>query len=155
MKHVISTAFCYIYPEHNWHKPLNPILGETYQCYLSDGSFTYLEQISHHPPISYLHIEGPNSMYRFYGYSTFAVKARLNHVSLEVGGHKIASFPDGTEIKFNNTQDHFQNTMLGTCHHMLVGDFVFTDEKNGLRGTVNIGDVPRRPRDYLAGKIEQ
>jgi len=38
---------------------------------------------------------------------------------------------------------------------MLVGDFVFTDEKNGLRGTVNIGDVPRRPRDYLAGKIER
>lgn len=32
-------------------KPFNPILGETFQCYLG-GIPIYYEQISHHPPIS-------------------------------------------------------------------------------------------------------
>ena len=35
-------------------KPFNPILGETYQCWI-DGCPVYYEQIAHHPPIaSYL-----------------------------------------------------------------------------------------------------
>jgi len=32
MKHVITASFAYIYPSHTWDKPLNPILGETYQA---------------------------------------------------------------------------------------------------------------------------
>jgi hypothetical protein len=32
-------------------KPFNPILGETYQCFIA-GCPVYAEQISHHPPIS-------------------------------------------------------------------------------------------------------
>lgn len=31
-----------------WAKPFNPILGETWQAGLSDGSRIFLEQISHH-----------------------------------------------------------------------------------------------------------
>lgn len=88
MKQTIVGAFAYIYPAHTWRKPLNPILGETYQSYTTDGGFVFMEQICHHPPISYINFEGPNTMFRFHGYSTFAVKARLNHVSLEVGGIK-------------------------------------------------------------------
>lgn len=33
------------------NKPFNPILGETYQGFI-DGCPIFLEQISHHPPIS-------------------------------------------------------------------------------------------------------
>lgn len=36
-------------------KPFNPIIGETYQALLG-GTHVDLEQISHHPPISYLHV---------------------------------------------------------------------------------------------------
>ena len=32
-------------------KPFNPILGETFQCFLKGIPLCY-EQISHHPPIS-------------------------------------------------------------------------------------------------------
>lgn len=32
--------------------PLNPILGETVQSKLDEGTIFYAEQISHHPPIS-------------------------------------------------------------------------------------------------------
>lgn len=43
----------------SWRKPFNPILGETFQAVLSDGSKVFLEQISHHPPISAFQLDGP------------------------------------------------------------------------------------------------
>lgn len=92
MKQTIIACFGYIYPAHDFLKPLNPILGETYQSYLTDGGFIYMEQVCHHPPISYINFDGPDRMFKFYGYATFAVKARLNHVSLEVGGLKTVEF---------------------------------------------------------------
>jgi hypothetical protein len=45
-------------------KPFNPILGETYQS-LVNGTLFYGEQISHHPPISYILIKGRG--YSLYG----------------------------------------------------------------------------------------
>lgn len=42
-----------------WKKPFNPILGETWQADMCDGSTMYMEQISHHPPVSAFHLEGP------------------------------------------------------------------------------------------------
>ena len=44
----------------SWRKPFNPVLGETWQGCLSDGSKVFLEQISHHPPISAFQLDGPS-----------------------------------------------------------------------------------------------
>ena len=44
-------------------KPLNPVLGETFQVTGQDGAKIYLEQTSHHPPRSHCLIEGPNGNY--------------------------------------------------------------------------------------------
>ena len=43
-------------------KPFNPLLGETYELKNEgDAPFHYIaEQVSHHPPISALHIRGQN-----------------------------------------------------------------------------------------------
>jgi hypothetical protein len=38
-------------------KPFNPILGETFQCWIN-GCPAYSEQISHHPPIAALMLKG-------------------------------------------------------------------------------------------------
>ena len=37
----------------------NPIIGETLQGSYSDGTKVYCEQISHHPPITYFLVVGP------------------------------------------------------------------------------------------------
>jgi hypothetical protein len=50
-----------------WAKPFNPILGETWEAALPDGSRIYLEQISHHPPISAFQLQGPDGLYSFAG----------------------------------------------------------------------------------------
>jgi hypothetical protein len=117
MKHVITSTIAFLYPCHSWGKPLNPILGETYQAYLPDGSLVSVEQVSHHPPVSYIIVDGPNGLYRFSGYSDIAIKAWMNSITLEVTGKKVVSFKDGTEIVYNNNQDKFGNTLFGKCHH--------------------------------------
>ena len=63
MKHIITANFSYIYPCHCWEKPLNPILGETYQADLADGTKICLEQVCHKPPVSYITIDGPESLF--------------------------------------------------------------------------------------------
>jgi hypothetical protein len=43
MKLVISASLAWIYPTHTFDKPLNPVLGETYQGELLDGTKIYCE----------------------------------------------------------------------------------------------------------------
>lgn len=43
MKLVVTTTISFLQPCHVWDKPLNPILGETLQGSLADGSNVFLE----------------------------------------------------------------------------------------------------------------
>jgi hypothetical protein len=61
-----------------------------------------MEQVSHRPPISYILYEGPDSIYRFSGYSSFSAKAWLNSIKLKVVGQKTITFKDGGKITYNN-----------------------------------------------------
>jgi hypothetical protein len=88
MKLVMSASISFLEPCHTWAKPLNPVLGETYQAFLADGSELSVEQVTHHPPCSYLLLDGPENSYRYYGFSTFSVRAHINSISLEVAGKK-------------------------------------------------------------------
>ena len=45
----------------SWRKPFNPILGETWEAGLPDGTQIFIEQISHHPPISAFQMNGPGA----------------------------------------------------------------------------------------------
>ncbi len=52
MKLVVAFAISGLCRQVSFHKPFNPILGETYQSTFANGVEVYCEQISHHPPIS-------------------------------------------------------------------------------------------------------
>ncbi len=52
MKYVVTFAISGLCRQVSFHKPFNPILGETYQSKFPNGVEVYCEQISHHPPIS-------------------------------------------------------------------------------------------------------
>lgn len=54
MKNLITSSISFCYSAHTFEKPLNPILGETYQARMEDGTEVLLEQICHHPPISFM-----------------------------------------------------------------------------------------------------
>lgn len=69
-------------------KPLNPILGETLQATLIDGTQIYAEQISHHPPISYFLIVGPKDSYKFSGLYDFDISPGLNSLTMKNKGKR-------------------------------------------------------------------
>ena len=59
-------------------KPFNPILGETFECMLGGIPF-YMEQISHHPPISAVYAK--TDTFRFYGGYHLHAELGLNSVN--------------------------------------------------------------------------
>ena len=92
MKHLMTFSISYCYSAHTFEKPLNPILGETYQARMEDGTEVLLEQVCHHPPVSFMLLEGPNNLYRFSSYSSFSPKAHFNSIDLNVKGNKEVVF---------------------------------------------------------------
>lgn len=92
MKLVMTCSLSFLYTCHRFDKPLNPVLGETYQGEHDDGTKIYMEQVTHHPPVSYMYQEGPNKLYKWWGYSSFSPKAHMNSIDLVVKGGKWVEF---------------------------------------------------------------
>lgn len=158
MKYVIVTALSFIHPAHIWEKPLNPILGETLQGLYQDGSRVYMEQVTHHPPVSYFSLDGPTidgvRAYRWNGYAILSATLGMNSATMKQEGYKAVEFADGTYIKYSPLTDVFQNTLMGTLIHYATGTLVFRDEKNDITGTVVIGGFGKKyPKDYFNGEI--
>ena len=63
MKFVMIGSIAALHPTHHFDKPLNPVLGETFQAKLIDGTEVFLEQTCHHPPISSILVDGPENIY--------------------------------------------------------------------------------------------
>jgi hypothetical protein len=52
-------------------------LGETLQAEYNDGSKVYVEQTSHHPPVSSFLLYGPNENYVYSGYYLYEVIIKI------------------------------------------------------------------------------
>ena len=96
---VICADVCSFIYNKGFEKPLNPILGETFQARGQDGSRIYLEQISHHPPISYMSVEHEN--YQLTGSMEWVIRAGLQSAEVEYIGSRDVTFKDGGCIKLN------------------------------------------------------
>eukprot|EP00824_Muranothrix_gubernata_P007439 TRINITY_DN194_c0_g1_i1.p1 TRINITY_DN194_c0_g1~~TRINITY_DN194_c0_g1_i1.p1 ORF type:complete len:451 (+),score=63.67 TRINITY_DN194_c0_g1_i1:2-1354(+) len=79
-------------------KPLNPMLGETCQATLENGTKIYIEQISHHPPMTSFICYGPKESFKFYGRVNPTINFHGNN--LDACGNNIATlvFKDGHKI---------------------------------------------------------
>jgi hypothetical protein len=88
-------SIAFFYPSKICEKPLNPILGETYQAFGQDGSSVFMEQTSHHPPTTHIYVDGPNKSYTFHGWSTYEVTPYPNSIVLTAPGWKEVRFKDG------------------------------------------------------------
>lgn len=78
-------------------KPFNPILGETFELKMDDGSTYLAEQVSHHPPIGAGHVKTKNFTYDI----TSAVTTKFM-------GNWVDVFPVGrTRITLHKTGEVF------------------------------------------------
>ena len=88
---IISSAYymnLFLKPVITFTIQLNPVIGQTLQASYPDGTQIYCEQISHHPPISYFLVIGPEDSYRYIEYYAFEANAGLNTMTLTNKGRR-------------------------------------------------------------------
>lgn len=87
----------------------------------------YVEQISHHPPITYFYVIGPNKSYKFYGNYNYESHAGLNSLSLLNLGNRNIHFSDGQKIIYNFASEEYSGSFLGTMKIESKGKMSFVD----------------------------
>uniref|UniRef100_A0AAX7VBN2 Oxysterol-binding protein n=1 Tax=Astatotilapia calliptera TaxID=8154 RepID=A0AAX7VBN2_ASTCA len=92
----------------NRYKPVNPILGETYECIREDRGFRLIsEQVCHHPPISACHADSEN----FSFWQDQRWKNKFWGKSLEI-------LPTGmVNVTLPRYADHYEWNKVATCIH--------------------------------------
>ncbi|KUF96052.1 Dynein beta chain [Phytophthora nicotianae] len=105
-KYVISFAVAGLHHSIGQLKPFNPILGETYQSTLNDGTDVSCEHTSHHPPISNFQFTGEK--YSIAGFVLWhaSMSVKSNAMLNTNKGPVRVTFPDaeglpGTTIEYN------------------------------------------------------
>jgi hypothetical protein len=99
MKYLITSSISSLHCSNFLLKPLNPILGETYQAAYSDGSKIYMEQTAHHPPVSSFLMCGPNKNWEFSGFCNYKSGAGFNSCWVQNTGKRVMKI-NGMEIDF-------------------------------------------------------
>ena len=106
----------------------------------------YCEQTSHHPPVSYFLVYGPNKCYRYFGYYLVEAKAGLNSITILNKGKRKIEFLQGEKqsIEFDFPNEYYSGTFLGTLKQESIGKMVFEDKQNQIRCEINLGNVKKR-----------
>lgn len=125
-----------------WSKPFNPILGETWQASLSDGTCVYMEQISHHPPVSAFQIIGPRHCFYFHGHAQPSVTYKTNAITSYAHGERQLEFLDGTVIDVTFPEYNIKSLVSSSPTKAdLSGKVVFVDTTHGLKAELHFGKI--------------
>lgn len=95
-------------------KPFNPLLGETYECDRSDdlGWKSISEQVSHHPPMLAMHVEGK----KWKCWSEFSISSKFRGKYLQVNPVDIS------HLEFESSGHHLTfRKVTTTVHNIIVG----------------------------------
>lgn len=119
-------------------KPFNPLLGETYQGSLGPRTSVFLEQISHHPPVSAFLLSHP----QFKVYGSWALNAKLTANKLKTlnEGFATVEFLDGVKVKCHLPVPQINGTVMGQRTLQFVHSFVAFEEQSCTKGAVTFSD---------------
>jgi len=131
-KNIICFVVSGIHLTPAYRKPFNPILGETYEAKLSDGSEIFCEQTTHHPPGSNWQMVGPSNLWHFYGRGLVSASARGNTLKASQYGLNCVEFADGTKITWTLPTLVIGGALFGDRTQHYEGTLQFRDEKNKL-----------------------
>lgn len=129
-----------------WAKPFNPILGETWQASLPDGTAIFLEQVSHHPPVSAFQMFGAHGRYYFHGVSQPSVTYKANAIKTHGKGYRCVEFADGGVIDISFPAYYIKGLLYADAPRAEIsGVAEFHDKKNDLLGVITFGRVEGAP----------
>ena len=135
-KNVMAFALSSLYITVKQQKPFNPILGETYQAYYSEGTRIYCEHTSHHPPIANFMVADPNELYQIWGYYEFKAKLKQNTLMMRNEGPNNIKFKDGQFISYEFPQSSLGGMLWGDRTLNIDGSMTFEDKGNGIKAVI-------------------
>eukprot|EP00197_Chlamydomonas_leiostraca_P011325 CAMPEP_0202866844 /NCGR_PEP_ID=MMETSP1391-20130828/8390_1 /ASSEMBLY_ACC=CAM_ASM_000867 /TAXON_ID=1034604 /ORGANISM="Chlamydomonas leiostraca, Strain SAG 11-49" /LENGTH=389 /DNA_ID=CAMNT_0049546831 /DNA_START=100 /DNA_END=1269 /DNA_ORIENTATION=+ len=144
MKYVVAFACSGLCRQVSFHKPFNPILGETYQSKFSNGVEVYCEQISHHPPISSWQMMDPSGKFMFFGNGNWTAGIKGNHVKGRQTGINCVQFADGSTINYELPGIIVTGVLWGQRSIRYGGEMKFVDDKNGITCDVEVDPQPHQ-----------
>lgn len=117
-------------------KPFNPLLGETYQGVLPDGTTIDCEHISHHPPITSMYVNSKH--WKAYGSWTYNgdLKSTGNTFSAYNEGWITIEFEDGHKIQFFLPSLNLKGMMVGSRRCQYWACLCVKDVANKLKGVI-------------------
>jgi hypothetical protein len=149
-QYVIAFAVAGLHLTVRQWKPSNPILGiallrsqpitlirhfhpgETYQAVYADGTKLYLEQTSHHPPISHFQMFGPGSSFKLFGYARMSASLSGNAIKGTQRGANVVQFADGSRISYSTPEFWLRGILWGERIAEYFGEMEFRDHTNHL-----------------------
>ncbi|KAG2496088.1 hypothetical protein HYH03_005691 [Edaphochlamys debaryana] len=144
MRWTVAFAVSGLCRQVSFHKPFNPILGETYQAVYPNGIRVFCEQISHHPPISSWEVYEPSAKFVFTGNGNWVAGIKGNSVKGRQTGRNVVRFAsDGASIEYELPGLQVKGVLWGTRVLKYGGQMVFKDVKNGLQATVDVDPQPQ------------
>jgi hypothetical protein len=141
-KYVILFSLSALFRSTEQLKPLNPLLGETYQCEWEDGSKFYIEHISHNPPISSIYITSAKNLFVVSGYIHMELggilKAMFKNAMLMMPKGKITVyFPEKKQtVSFQFPKINLGGAIWGQRYIYFYDHMKFEDTDNNLKAVI-------------------
>ena len=141
-KYVIAFSLSALVRSSEQLKPLNPMLGETYQCEWEDGSKLYFEHTCHTPPISHFYLKSGSGFYTLSGYFDMQMggimKAMLSNSVLILNKGKVTVTLPQTNQKISY---QFPKVVMGGAlwgqRYIYYSDHMkFEDRENNLKAII-------------------
>ena len=141
-KNVILFSLSALFRSTEQLKPLNPLLGETYQCEWEDGSKFYIEHISHNPPISSIYITSGKNLFVVSGYIHMELggilKAMFKNAMLMMPkGKMTVYFPEKKQtVSFQFPKINLGGAIWGQRYIYFYDHMKFEDPDNNLKAVI-------------------
>ena len=145
-KYVIIFSLSALFRSTEQLKPLNPHLGETYQCEWEDGSKCYVEQISHNPPISRIYITSSKNLFVVSGYIDMQLggilKAMFKNAMAMIPKGKISVyFPQKKQtVSFQFPKINMSGAIWGQRYIYFYDLMKFEDVDNNLKAIIGFAN---------------
>ena len=162
-KYVIIFSLSAIFRSTEQLKPLNPLLGETYQCEWEDGSKFYIEHISHDPPISRIYITSSKNLYIVSGYIKMELggilKAMItNSMQMIPKGKMTVYFPQKKQtVSFQLPKINLGGAIWGQRFIYFYDLMKFEDIDNNLKAVIAFAnstkELKKKRKHDIYGKI--
>ncbi|KAF0686938.1 Aste57867_21286 [Aphanomyces stellatus] len=154
MKHVMAFVVAGLHFCVGQSKPFNPILGETYQATMADGTSIYLEHVQyvhqcrlmsgvdgldrHHPPVCAYLMEGPNALFKMSGFCEFEAHLAGNTIINAQAGAVKLEFANGAVVTYDMPKFKMHGIVLGERMFEFTGECAFVDQAANVHGTLDM-----------------